>query len=123
MVRANPIKDRLQRRVLVEPVPSLLIRRLESIGDSLIGNSGEFLDHQVPLVNGTHTRAKQDQPHISEGRVSLTQHLQIAVLRLASLKDGLAPLHPFHGGCSPQEDSLGLETPGAGVEDYASCPS
>ena len=35
------------------------------------------------------------------------------------LEDGLAALDPFHGGGGSEEDLLGLEAAGAGVEDYA----
>ena len=35
------------------------------------------------------------------------------------LDDSLAALDPFHGCGGSQEDLLGLEAAGAGVEDYA----
>ena len=35
------------------------------------------------------------------------------------LEDGLAALDPFHGGGGSEEDLLGLEAAGAGIEDYA----
>ena len=35
------------------------------------------------------------------------------------LENGLAALDPLHGGGSSEEDLLGLEAAGAGVEDYA----
>ena len=57
--------------------------------------------------------------YISESRVGLAQGRQVAVLRFPSLQDGVAPLNPFDGRRGAQEDFLGLETAGAGVEDDA----
>lgn len=42
----------------------------------------------------------------------------MAALRFASLEDGLAPLNPFDGGGGSEEDLLGHEAAGAGVDDY-----
>lgn len=39
----------------------------------------------------------------------------MAVLRLASLEDGLAPLDPLAGGCGSQIDLLGMEAASGGV--------
>ena len=36
-----------------------------------------------------------------------------------ALQDGLPALDPLHGGGGPEEDLLGSETAGAGVEDHA----
>lgn len=44
----------------------------------------------------------------------------MAVLRFASLENGLAPLDPFDGHGGSQEDIMGLEAAGAGVDDYSS---
>lgn len=44
----------------------------------------------------------------------------MAVLWFASLENGLTPLDPLNGGCRTQEDFLGLEAAGAGVDDYSS---
>ena len=40
-------------------------------------------------------------------------------LRFTALEDGLAPLDPFDRGGGAQEDLLGLEAAGAGVDDDA----
>lgn len=75
----------------------------------------------TPTVSVTHVcSGEQDHHYISEGSVRLAQGLQVAVLRFASLEDGLAPLDPLDRGRGPQEDFLRPEATGAGVDDYSS---
>ncbi len=58
MMRANPRQHRLQRRIVMQPVPRLLVRGPERIADPLVGNGREFLD----------TDHRQRDPHVLLGR-------------------------------------------------------
>ena len=44
VVRLDPTQHRLQRRIVLQPVPGLLVRRAEGIQDPLVRDGGEFLD-------------------------------------------------------------------------------
>lgn len=102
----------------MKPVTSLLIGRLQSVGNPLVRNSSEFLDTYRQC--NVRLLGRADHHYISQGSVSLAQCLQMAVLRFSSLENRLASLNPFHGGCGSQEDFLSLEAAGACVEDYSS---
>ena len=58
--------------------------------------------------------------YVSERRVNLTQSLHLLAVGRSTvvLEDSLATLDPFRGGGGSEEDLLGLEAAGAGVEDY-----
>ena len=82
----NPPKHGLERRIIVQPVPSLLVRSPKCIRDPLVRDSGEFLfihrNTRQQTVSLTRTsapkaeRASKDSPpqqtYVSERRVSLT---------------------------------------------------
>ena len=57
----NPPKHGLQRRIIVQPVPSLLVRSSKRIRDPLVRDSGEFLfthkNTRQPTVSLTRTSA------------------------------------------------------------------
>ena len=55
MMRPNPPQHRLQRRVIVKPVPSLLVRYAESVYDPLVRNGRHFLQ-------GTHLTVSKCHP-------------------------------------------------------------
>ena len=102
----------------MKPVTSLLVRGPESGDNPLIRDSREFLDTYRQCNACVLGRA--DDHYISQGSFRLAQGLQVAVLRLASLENSVAPLDPLNGGGGSQEDFLGLEAAGACVKDYPS---
>ena len=61
MMRPNPPQHRLQRRVVVKPVPSLLVRYAKSVYDSLVRNGSHFLQ-------GTHLTVSKCHPEGERGR-------------------------------------------------------
>lgn len=116
-MRPDPPQHRLQGRVVVKPVTSLLVRGPECIRDPLVRDGGEFLCNPDRQRDARALEASRGTSYVSERGVGLAQGLQVTVVRLAALEEGPAPLDPRDGGGGAQEDLLGLEAAGAGVGD------